>query len=155
MSTTVLLKDIVDALEMQFDESISFRDLDTGKVETVSRKLLGLAEESDDDEEPELPEWQEDEWEAAKRIASAGSFVRLPSEFDVHEWAILEDFTLSLEPGTARDDLLHAIHGSGAFRHFKAGVRRHRIEEAWFAFRAEALREIAIDWCEEHQIPWK
>jgi hypothetical protein len=36
MPPTVLLKDIVDALEMQFDEYSSYLDLDTGKVETVS-----------------------------------------------------------------------------------------------------------------------
>ncbi len=100
MPATVLLKDIVDALQMQFDESISFLDLETGQVETVSRELLGMAEESDeDDDEPDLLAWQEDEWETAKRIASTGSFVRLPTEFDVHEWEIMQDFAL---PGARR-----------------------------------------------------
>jgi hypothetical protein len=32
MSATVLLQDIVDALEMQLDESSSFLDLDTGHM---------------------------------------------------------------------------------------------------------------------------
>jgi len=50
MRTTVLLKDIVDALEMQFDESSSFLDLDTGQVETVSHDLLGEAEETGEEE---------------------------------------------------------------------------------------------------------
>src|ERR1019366_4521885 len=36
MSATVLLKDIVDALEMVSDEFLSFLDLDTGEVETVN-----------------------------------------------------------------------------------------------------------------------
>ena len=53
MPTTVRLNDIVDALEMQFDESSSFLDLDTGQVETVSHVLLREAEESGD-EEPDL-----------------------------------------------------------------------------------------------------
>jgi hypothetical protein len=30
-----------------------------------------------------------------------------------------------------------------------------RIEAAWFAFRAEALRQIALDWCEDNHIPWE
>jgi hypothetical protein len=47
---TVLIKDVVDALEMQFDEQLSFWDLDTGQVETVSRELLGVAEEGDEEE---------------------------------------------------------------------------------------------------------
>jgi hypothetical protein len=36
----VRLQDIVDALEMQFDEIPSFLDLDTGQVEAVSLELL-------------------------------------------------------------------------------------------------------------------
>jgi len=155
MLTTVLLKDIVDALEMQFDEHSSFLDLDTGKVETVSHDLLRDAEEGSDDEEPDLPEWQKPEWEIAKRIASTDRFVSLPTKFDVHEWAIMEEFSQSVEDDEIRDDLLFAIHGSGAFRHFKHELRRHEIEETWFKFRDEALREIAVDWCEENHIAWR
>ncbi len=51
---TVRLTEIVDALEMQFDEFSSFLDPDTGHVETVSHVLLREAEESADDEEPDL-----------------------------------------------------------------------------------------------------
>jgi hypothetical protein len=54
--STVRLTDIVDALEMQFDESSSFLDLDTGHVETVSHDLLHEAEESGNDDEGPLPE---------------------------------------------------------------------------------------------------
>jgi hypothetical protein len=95
MPASVLLKDIVDALEMQFDESLSFLDLDTGQVETVSLELLSAAEESD--EEPDLPDWQEGEWEIAKRIVSSDRFVKLPNKFDIHEWSIMEEFAHSVE----------------------------------------------------------
>lgn len=155
MPATVLLKDIVDALEMQLDESSSFLDLDTGRVETVSDDLLRDARESDDDEEPDLPVWQKEEWEIAKRIVSTDRFRKLPTEFDVHEWAIMQDFSHSVASARIREELLNAIHGAGAFRHFKDTLRRHRIEPAWFAFRVEALTEIARDWCEENQIAWK
>jgi Uncharacterised protein family (UPF0158) len=154
MPATVRLNDIVEALEMQFDEFSSFLDLDTGKVETVSRDLLREVEESDD-EEPDLSTEEDTEWETAKQIVFEDRFRKLPSKFDVHEWAIMEDFSLSVASNTIREDLLRAIHGAGAFRYFKDTVRRHRIESAWFAFRAEALRQIAIRWCEENQIVWK
>ena len=81
MPATVRLNDIVDALEMQFDES--FLDLDSGHVETVSHDLLREAEESGDDEEPDLPAWQKQEWEIARRIVSNGRFKELPTG-----WAI-------------------------------------------------------------------
>ena len=158
MSKPVLLQDIVDELQMQLDESSSYLDLDTGEVVTVSHDLLHKAEEAGggDAEEPDdLLAWQEQEWEIAKRVVSTDRFKALPSKFDVHEWSIMEDFVRSLESAKIRDDLEHAIHGAGAFRHFKATIHRHRIEQSWYDFRDEALREIAIEWCEEHEISWR
>lgn len=34
-------------------------------------------------------------------------------------------------------------------------AKRHGIESAWYAFGGDALKQIAIEWREEHQIPWK
>jgi hypothetical protein len=154
MPATVRLNDIVDALEMQLDESSSYLDLDTGQVETVSHDLLHAAEEYDD-EEPDLPAWQKKEWEIAKRIVSTGRLRKHPTKFDVHEWAIMEEFSRSMKSGRIREELLDAIHGAGAFRMFTAILRRHNIESAWFAFRAEALKQTALNWCEENHIVWE
>lgn len=154
MASTVLLSDIVDALEMQIEESSSFLDLDTGQVETVSLDLLREAEE-DTGEDPDLPDWQKEEWEIAKRIVSTDRFLRLPNKFDIHEWEITLDFARAVTSERAREDLLQAIRGTGAFRYFRDTIRRHRIESNWFAFRADALKQIALDWCEEHDIAWR
>jgi len=139
---------------MQFDESLSYLDLDAGEVVTVSEDLLRKAEEQGG-EEPDLPDWQRVDWEIAKRIVSTDRFRSLPTKFDVHEWGIMQDFSFSVGSDGMRDDLLRAIHGAGAFRNFKDTVRRLGIESAWFEFRADALRQIAIDWCEENQIVWQ
>ena len=155
MALTVQLKDIVEALEMQFDEASSFLDLDTGKVETVSKDLLSEAEESGDDEELDLPDWQMPEWEIATRIVSTDRFKSLPTKYDVHEWEIMRDFADSVESGKISEELLRAIHGAGAFRYFKDTLRRRGIEKKWFEFREEALKTIAREWCEEEGIAWE
>jgi len=153
MPVTVRLEDIVEALEMQFESASSFLDCETGQVETVTHELLSEAERGT---EPSLlPDWQKPEWETAKQIASGGRFVSLPSQFDIHEWSIMEDFAASVKSDRIRGELLDAIHGAGAFRNFKSAIRRRRIEKDWFAFRLEALKEIAIEWCEEHEIAWQ
>jgi hypothetical protein len=150
MPAAAHLQDIVDALEMQFDESLSFLDRETGQVETVSKELLSAAEEGEDDGDAYETD---EEWELAKLIASSGDrFLSLPTKFDVHEWAIMEEFSQSLKSPGIREDLLHAIHGAGAFRNFKYLVKRHGVDQTWFAFRTEALKQIALDWCEENQV---
>ena len=89
----------------------------------MSDDLLRRAEDSVD-VEPDLPAWQEQEGEVAKEIVSTDRFRQLPTKFDVHEWAIMQDFVYSVPSGTIREDLLNAIHGIGAFRHFKDTLRR-------------------------------
>ena len=64
-------------------------------------------------------------------------------------------FADSVQGRRIADELQEAIHGSDAFRMFKSVVRRHRIEQQWYAFRDEALAEIARDWCQAHGISWK
>jgi len=156
MPVTVRLKDIIEALEMQVDEYSSFLDLDTGKVEHVSHSLLNDAEEfEEEDESPDLPEWQLPEWEAAKKIVFSDRFEKLPTKHDIHEWDIMRRFAEEVDSEESRDDLLFVIHGAGAFRNFRHALKRHSIEKDWYAFRDEALRDIAIEWCEENEIPWQ
>jgi hypothetical protein len=152
MPTRVRLSDLVEALEMQIDELSSFLDLDTGQVETVSQDLLRKAEEFDDGEDPDLPAWQIEEWELAKRIVSTERFQSLPTSSDIDQWSMMQEFASAFEREQVRQELLGAIHGRGAFRRFKDAIRRHGVEEAWFNFRTEGLRRIAIEWCEENNI---
>ncbi len=124
-------------------------------METVSRETLRAVEAPDDDE-PDLPDGDEDEWGIAKRIVfNFDRFERLPSQFDIHEWEIMREFTDTVKSGKIREDLRDKIHGRGAFRAFKDALRRHKIEKDWYAFRDEALRKIAIEWCEEIGVEWK
>jgi hypothetical protein len=37
-------------MEMQFDESMAYLDKETGQVEIVTRQVLSLAEEADEDD---------------------------------------------------------------------------------------------------------
>jgi len=93
--------------------------------------------------------------EVSKRIGATDRFIELPSKLDVNEWTIMEEFSESVKSPRIREELRDAIHGAGAFRQFRSTIRRHHIEKDWYAFRDNALREIAIEWCEENGISWK
>jgi hypothetical protein len=79
----------------------------------------------------------------------------LPSKFDVHEWDIMRRFSESIDDDEIRNELLRAIHGSGAFRYFKDSVCRRDLRDRWFKFRDEALEQIAIEWCKENGIEYE
>jgi hypothetical protein len=155
MPMTVRIEDIVEAMEMEGEETSVLLDFDTGKIEFVSYYLKSQAERTEDGEEPDLPEWEKPEWEIAKRLVSApDSFLRLPDQYEIHEWSIMEDFARHFPSDAISGQLMDAIHGRGAFRNFKGTIRRLRLEQAWDDFYDSALRQIAIDWCVENGIAY-
>jgi len=100
----VTLKDIVDALEFLTDEHFNYVDRQTGKVEMVSREVLGIAEEGGTIDD--VLDWQEDEFEVAKAIfADWDRFEKLPTKYDVNEWEIMREFAESVEPERFSSDL--------------------------------------------------
>jgi len=51
-------------------------------------------------------------------------------------------------------ELKNAIRDSSAFRRFKNAIRYHDLEREWYAYREQAFRKIAIDWCVEHGLEY-
>ena len=102
-----------------------------------------------------LHDCEEEEVELAQRVLDSDRYVALPTSWDVHEWRIMEAFCYSLDDEDIRGECLGAIRGRGAFRYFKDLLLRHGLRDSWYAFRGEALRKIAIEWCEEHEIAFR
>jgi hypothetical protein len=91
MPTSAVLEDLIDALEEQSDSLFSYLDRETGEVQLITDESLSLA-----DAEPEeidlLPDWQKEEAELAVRIETSDQYLRLPDQFDVNEWNIMNEF---------------------------------------------------------------
>jgi hypothetical protein len=66
----------------------------------------------------------------------------------------MESFCLSIPDEKLSELLLNQIRGSGAFRRFKDTIYRYGIEKDWFRFRADAYKEIAIDWLENNDLAY-
>ncbi|MBN2354805.1 hypothetical protein JXO59_01760 [candidate division KSB1 bacterium] len=151
-NASVRLSEIVDAMEMQAEGSHQFLHLATGEIYYISDEEFDYAKQ----EEPldHIPDWQIESVERAKTILSTEEYLALPSTFDIHEYAIMERFCLSITDDALRDKMYNAIKGSGAFRRFKENIFYHNIEQDWYQFREEAFYKIAVDWCNDNKIPF-
>jgi hypothetical protein len=152
MAVCVKLKDIVDELSFIPDEASSYLNTKTGEVISVTHEELRAAE----NEEPleAFPEWQRDAIRIANDILETDHYLPLPTKFDIHEYRIMERFCRSIEDDDISDDLCHAIRGRGAFRYFKDKIHEYGIADDWYQYLDNALRAIAIEWCEENGIPY-
>jgi hypothetical protein len=150
MDKPVKLEDIIDGIEMQTDESSSYLNIKTGEVVIISDEESSAAEE--DKPIDSFPEWQHELINKAKEILRSNDYISLPSKFQVHEYRIMEKFCLSITDDQIRDILYYSIKGSGAFQRFKDNIYKYNLEEGWYKFRDEAIKRIAIEWCEDNGI---
>ena len=136
---TILLQQVIDAIETACDSYTDFYDIETG--ETVS--LPDPVETGESYEElEELLETEPDR------------FLRFPTKFEIHEYSIMESFVEALPTGRIHAELAQAIRGRSAFRRFKSSIRYYGIEQLWYDYLENAYREIAIRWCQEHDLKY-
>jgi len=144
--------------ELADDSTSSFLDVETGQVHSITREEfdLDLAEDPETSLE-DLPAWQREAVELGRNIRQqeCERYLALPDRFDVHEWAIMDRFAESLREPRLRSDFRGAIRGAGAFRLFKYLLAEYNLWDAWNRFRQLELRQVAIEWCEDHGIIWR
>jgi hypothetical protein len=151
MSIKVKLKDIIEEMEIQFEESRSLLNINTGKIVLVTSEDLRAAE----DEKPfdHLSEWeQENRMIAMDVVENFENYIELPTKYEVNEYEIMEFFCLTVSDQRRQESLLRAIKGKGAFRRFKDKIIDFEIEDQWYSYRDEYFKQIAIEWCQEHKI---
>lgn len=133
----IKLCDVIEALETSngMEDIEQFYDTRNGQIELYSPDYdFGISE--DDLEE------------------NYEYYISLPSKYDIDEYSIMQNFINQIEDEKIQDQLDNAIHGRGAFRMFKDTLLRLKIEQSWYEFRDNAYKKIAINWCEENDIPF-
>ncbi len=148
---TVSLREVVEELEALPDEATLYLHRETGELYALGDEEASLVE---DGRAEELPDWLCDDVPRIREILTTQHWLILPTRFDVHEWAIMDEFARSLEDRGLSDDLRAAIHGRGAFRAFKDAVHRRGAHEDWYRFRDAAITDLAAAWLDEHGIAY-
>lgn len=134
------LEQVLDAMELASYTAESYFDTHNGQVIHLDSRTM-----------------DPDEFESAceaLEIEPPGRYLRLPAKFEIHEYRLMQNFVYSMPPGAVQDDLAEAITGPGAMARFKDGVRFHGVEHDWYYFRERAYRQMAIQWCEEHNLAY-
>ena len=142
-----------------------FLDIDTGEVLAFSEEILSEVKsrlydsDSDDieddieyiefDEEPELPEWMEDEVELALDILldEDERYIRIPERASYSAYKSMVEFIETIEDPILREDLSAALDGRGAFRKFKDVLIDYPKErKRWHGYNAKSMKREIIEW---------
>jgi len=149
----VSLAELAQEMEVVMDEITIYFQRSTCEFISITDDHMFSAESGDSCDD--RPEWEQEIIQLCGEILKDDDdFVALPSRFDIHEYAIMEEFCCTQKEPKQRHALLRAISGKGAFRKFKELIRQHALEEAWFKFKEKAYKSIAQVWCKDHNIIW-
>ncbi|MEH7126526.1 UPF0158 family protein [Bacillus sp. JJ1773] len=151
MNIQVKLQAIIEEMEIQFEESRTFLSIKTGEIIVVTSDDLRAAE----DEEPfdHLPDWEQEDRKVANDVVeNFENYKELPTKYELNEYEMLEDFCLTVSDQRKQDILLNVIKGKGAFRRFKDKIIDFEIEDKWYSYREERIKQIAIEWCLDNNI---
>ena len=156
MAAEVELDVIIEALEMADDSISSYLDVETGEVHSITEEEFDLAEDPQTAIE-DLPNWQREAVTLARSIQKQEGkrYMALPDKFDVHEWAMMDRFSMTLRDAQMRNDFHGGIRGAGAFRLFKHLLTEYDLWDSWNRFKQVELRQMAIEWCKENGITYR
>lgn len=152
----VSLSNIVQEMQIISDTMAVYYQRSTGTFIMVTDEYIYAAEH--DTSLDNRPEWEQKiilETAAFLAREDDGDTIPLPSRYDIHDYAIMKRFSTTVEDRKIANDLFRCIAGKRAFRRFKDAVLRHGIEKSWYAYKDEAYKEIAREWCEENGLSWR
>lgn len=153
MSDKVSLRKVLEELGCLSQLDIAYLNRRTGELHTIRE-----AEREEVDfggEDYKKPDWVQEIADKIEEIESnPDEWMALPDSLEIHEWRIMERFCGTVDNPRWQDDLFRAIHGRGAFRHFKDTIQRLGIQEDWYRFRDNALKRIAVDWLQAEGIDY-
>ena len=150
MPIPVPLRDVIEAMDLMADEWRAYINRKTGEIVDFGDEEAMYAEEI----EPDAPDWMAERLPKIREVLSSEDYVELPGQFDFHEYAVMEQFCLSVNDPDVRERLLSSIRGRGAFRRFKEAIIDLGVREQWFSYRDGALRDLAVDFLDAESIPY-
>jgi hypothetical protein len=126
----VKLQNVVGEMDVLHDQASAYLNKHTGELMTLTTEEFGAAERWEAKKELEkvadvladYPEWQHELILKAIEIMESEDWIALPSKFDIHEYAIMEEFCRSIADDELSERLLGTIRGSGAFRRFRRAI---------------------------------
>lgn len=147
----IKLDDVIEQIVFANESSKSYFNKKTCEIHLIPDEVEMYTDR--DKKDDFIPEWEKELIPVAKDISrNPDNYISFPTQYDIHEYSIMERFCLSIEDDDLREIMYSSIKGSGAFRRFKENIFTYAIENDWYKYRDAAYKEIAIEWCKDNNI---
>lgn len=79
----------------------------------------------------------------------------LPSSYAFHDSELIEKYINEIKNENIQEELEDVFYGKGKYKRFKEALREFRMENDYYNFRKEYLKNMAIEWCQINNIEYE
>lgn len=154
----VNVQNIVDELQMRFMDTTVYYNKITGEILNVQDDDFRIVE--DDDFESNIqdyPEWQREHLKNVYDLIynDIENYITLPSNFEIKDSDIMKEYIETVSNSTKQRQLENCMWQKGMYRKFKDKLIEIGLEEDYYKFYNERLKEIVIEWCQDNNLEYK
>jgi hypothetical protein len=150
----VKLQAVVDEMDILDDEMTAYINKKTGELYAVTDEDQQYVEDGYDDNDF-IPDWQREILPKVREVLESEDFVPLPDNHEINDYSIMERYCYGIDDAALQEKLLHAISGKGAFSRFKDLIYQKDLQDDWYRYRNQALKDIAVDFLREEGIAFE
>lgn len=154
----VEIQKIVDELEMRFMDTTVYYNKTTGEILNVQDDDFRIVE--DDDFENNIENYLEWQREHLKEVYDLlyndiDNYIALPNNFEIKDSDIMEEFINTISNNNKKLQLENCMWQKGMYRKFKDKLIEIGLENEYYKFYDEKLKEIAIEWYKENNLEYE
>lgn len=154
----VNIQKIVDELQMRFMDTTVYYNKVTGEILNVQDDDFRIVE--DDDFENNIkayPEWQREHLKEVYNLLynDVDNYIPLPNNFEIKDSDIMEEFIETISNNNKRIQLENCMWQKGMYRKFKDKLIQIGLENDYYKFYDEKLKEIVIEWCNDNNLEYE
>lgn len=154
----VNIQKIVDELQMRFIDTTVYYNKITGEILNIQDDDFRIVEDDDFEKNIEdYPEWQREHLKEVYDLLynDMDNYIALPGYFEIRDSDIMEEFINTISNNNKRIQLENCMWQKGMYRKFKDKLIEIGLENEYYKFYDEKLKEIAIGWCKENNLEYE
>ena len=154
----VQIQKIIDELQMRFNDVTTYYNTENGEILGVEDYDFRIVEDEDfENILNDFPEWQREHLREVYKLVYENDrqYIALPDNFEIRDSDIMEDFIETIDDHKKRHQLENCMWQKGMYRKFKDKLFQIGLEEEYYKFYDEKLKEIVIEWCEDNNLEYE
>lgn len=152
------IQKIIDELQMRFMDTTVYYNKVTGEILNVQDDDFRIVEDDDfENNTQDYPAWQREHLKEVYDLLynDIDNYIALPNNFEIKDSDIMEEFIETVSNNSKRIQLENCMWQKGMYRKFKDKLIEIGLENEYYRFYDEKLKEIAIEWCKENNLEYE